>query len=78
MENQEFIKSFRKDLIRKEEDGTYSIFGWEPFVQMNVWIAFYHPKRNEVRPCHGYFAPHYHGKNLQRKCAKFGITFNNN
>lgn len=78
MENQEFIKSFRKDLIRKEQDGTYSISDWEPGLQMNVWIAFYIPMRNEVRPCHGYFAPHYHGKDLQRKCAKFGITFNNN
>ena len=77
MENQEFIKSFRKDLIRKEQDGTYSIFDWEYRLQMNVWIAFYHPMRNEVRPCHGYFAPHPHGKRLQKKCAKFGIVFNN-
>lgn len=77
MENQEFINSFRKDLIRKHGDG-YSIFGWEPGLQMNVWIAFYNPMRNEVKPCHGYFAPHKYGKNLQKKCEKFGITFNNN
>ena len=78
MENMAFVKSFAKHLIKKCSDGTYSIYGWEFYFERNVEIATYFPARNEVRPTHGYFAPHPHGNRLMARCRKFGVTFNNN
>ena len=54
------------------------IKGFEPYFEKMVRIATIDHEKKEIRPSHGYFAPHPHSKYSKKIAKKLGYTFNNN
>jgi len=59
-----------------EIKGNQNILGYEPFFNKNVTIGTVDHTNKEVRPSHGYFPPHSHGKRIQRYARIIGYKFN--
>ena len=54
------------------------IVGFEPYFNSLVKVAFIDHGKKEIRPSHGYFAPHKYGKKSKKYAESIGYTFNNN
>jgi len=54
------------------------ILGYEKYFNKLVTIAYIDKDANEVRPTHGYFAPHPYGKKVKNWSKRNGYVFNNN
>lgn len=75
MENLDIIKIFGGNKYCKKEGEWYNIYRFEPYFNKNVCVAYYSPKRNSVRPTHGYYPPHNIGKSIKKICEKNGINY---
>lgn len=61
-----------------DEGNFIRIYGHEPYFDGNTWIATIDLKQRVIRPTHGYFYPHQHGKRMKTIAKKIGYEFNNN
>jgi hypothetical protein len=54
------------------------LMGFEPFFEKDVVVATINHEQKTIRPTHGYFYPHKHGKTSKAYAKKIGYEFNNN
>lgn len=50
--------------------------GYEPYFEKNVVVAIIDHEAKTIRPTHGYFPPHKHGKYSQKYAKSIGYQFN--
>jgi hypothetical protein len=53
------------------------LYGYEPYFEKDVTVAYINHDRKEVSPCHGYFFPHPLGKASKKYAKSIGYVFNN-
>ena len=54
------------------------VYGFEPYFEKLVITAIIDHENKEVRPSHGYFAPHKHSGFSKKVAKELGYNFNNN
>lgn len=54
------------------------VYGFEPYFDKLVVIATIYHENKEVRPTHGYFAPHRLSRYTKSVSKRLGYNFNNN
>ena len=53
------------------------ILGYEPYFDKLVSVATIYADTKEIKPSHGYYAPHKYGKQMKKFAQSIGYNFNN-
>lgn len=55
--------------------GYTKIMGFEPYFNEMVWVGTIDHDKKEIKPTHGYFAPHLYGKRMRAKARSMGYKY---